>query len=717
MIPFLNLKNVITPTLQQGIKFINSNSQSNKKEGFISNNNDLGTRSKQAISQTNQLLSNADVVTSQVQELANLQTQFKSLSEQYTSSNTTLNNSTSVFVAETNTIKHQQLNENKNVYVNTVLSKIPKDTYIGCYTDTNVRAMNGSSPLSGVYTTYDKCKQNAIDNGFQYFGLQDPQPNNIAQCFVSNDETAIKQFGVSTKTNLIKLWETNTSGTGNYLKVNPDGRFLVLDPNGSILFMSANNPEVCQWSGNVVPDTLNATYGGNCHATAGNATDKVKQLISSQHSSLGTKDSGMYSISASNSTFGDPAPGCVKNLSISYQCGNITKTGDVTEGKYLSIDCSPTYSACKIMFLMINQDGSICFRDRTSSVWCSPVPITTLYKNPDWNFQKNKYGTIALMNGQTLMKNEWMSSREGECQLIMQEDGNLVLYTSTQVPSCSIKDDKKMYGSSWVNAVYKLDNVGFPALINKIGYVDENAVLTEYPENMITKGTVYEKLANTDSMGNDINSESSVSLDDCKKKCNDNSDCISFVYTSSNSTCYPKKSPAYPNNKENIQTLQGADLYYTTTPTVINNNSCSKNVANIDSLEWNNYNKNNQTMTPQTECGLKKAISPEYQATEDIRQRLAVIADKIVNKIEQLSTLNVDMYNQMGIDKNVLVENLNKYKEISQSYHDYKTTGMRNIDGIIKDSNIVVLYKNYNYILWSILAIIIIIITIKIRFY
>ena len=141
MIPFLTSKNINdTQTLQQGIKYKNKKTQENSysqhkynhksflkngiiTEGFINNDNDLGDRSKQAISKTKQLLSNADIVNSQVQELADLQTQFNSLSEQYNSSNTTLMKSTSNFVDETNTNTHEILNENKNVFVNKILNK------------------------------------------------------------------------------------------------------------------------------------------------------------------------------------------------------------------------------------------------------------------------------------------------------------------------------------------------------------------------------------------------------------------------------------------------------------------------------------------------------------------------------------------------------------------------------------------------------------------
>ncbi len=753
MEPFLTSNNNDTITLHQGIKYknkklrenlissynLNSQHKSNhkpslkngkNKEGFTNNDNDLGTRSKQAISKTNQLLSNADIVNSQVQELADLQTQFNSLSEQYNSSNTSLMNSTSNYVDETNTATHGILNKNKNVYVNKILNKPPTDTYIGCYTDQAERAINGTTTITGQYIGYDKCKQSAIDNGFQYFGLQ-----NGEQCFVGNDETATKQYGLANKTNLIKLWESKTSGEGNYLFINPDGRFLVLDPNGNIKFQSENSPDSCWWGGNVNPDSLNATYGGNCEAPAGNATEKIKQLIIEQQQSLGSKDNGTYSFAASNQIFGDTAPGCVKNLSVSYQCGNVSKTRQESEGNYLSIDCAESNKTCYSSKLYLRPYGCIEWfgGPGLSLLWSSPTPLALpLSKNPNWEVSKNKYGRDSLIVGQTLMKNEWISSGWGECQLIMQEDGNLVLYTSTQTSGCSINDtNKKMNGGPWANAVYKLDQVGDASFMNKTGYVDENSILTEYPANMVSTPLITDTICKFDTndylkgypdvKANDMDAKvhyKQYGLEEGRSPCgNVNIDCKfdPEVYYSLNPDVKANNMDA-KDHYLRFGIEEGRSVCVThnsSTPTVNNNSSCSKNVVNIDSLQWKNYQKNTEMMTPETVCGLKKTIAPEFNTTEELRQRLGDVADKIINKISQLSTLNDDMYKQMGIDKNVLGENLNKYKELSKSYHNYKNSELRNIDGIVKDSNVVVLFKNYNYILWSILAIVILIITIK----
>ena len=66
----------------------------------------------------------------------------------------------------------------------------------------------------------------------------------------------------------------------------------------------------------------------------------------------------------------------------------------------------------------------------------------------------------------------------------------------------------------------------------------------------------------------------------------------------------------------------------------------------------------------------------------------------------------------MGIDRTVLQENLKKYQEISKQYNQYNSVDSTNINGILSDSDIVVLQENYSYLFWSILAIAIVVVTI-----
>jgi len=396
-------------TLRQGIKFKNYQNKIAKNvekknllfEGFQGLEED-NAPTRHALEKTRSLINQTDAtVTNQVKELRELQNKFGTLLEQYNGANTSFIDSTKNYLK----VAFNKKNKATNVYVNSVANDV-KDSYLGCYKDTENRAMNGVASLSGQYVTYDQCKESAIDGAFKYFGLQDfRKENQSGWCAVSDDLDATKQYG----------------------------------------------------------DASNCVQGSN---------------------------------------------------------------------------------------------------------------------------------------------------------------GN-------------------MYGGKLSNAVYELDKVGIPGIMGKVGYVDDDSKLSEYPSSMFTM-----------------------------------------------------------NNTSNI-------------PSIINNNSCTKKVETIDSLQWDKYIKTGVPMSQNTVCGLEKATQDESINRDALRMQLASIADEIVNKITYLESLNANLNNQMGIDKTVLHENLEKYKAYSKEYNQYKSVDATNINGILTDSDIVVLQENYSYLFWSVLAIAIVVVTIN----
>ena len=55
----------------------------------------------------------------------------------------------------------------------------------------------------------------------------------------------------------------------------------------------------------------------------------------------------------------------------------------------------------------------------------------------------------------------------------MQSDGNLVLYTSQSVENCTNIVDVGQIGGQGATALYTMSEVGIPANLGKIGYVDK----------------------------------------------------------------------------------------------------------------------------------------------------------------------------------------------------------------------------------------------------
>jgi hypothetical protein len=592
------------------------------------------------------------------------------------------------------------------------------------------------NPSAIGYTSLNDCEQYAAENGYKYFGMQDVRTDGTAACLVSNDLDKSKSYGdASIIVTGTPLWSSNTSGN-NYASVTTDGRLVVVNQStGVTSWMANDSPADCVLGGKINPDGLTATYGASCNNSGynvpmNNESDIVINEIKNNNYPV------TLPIPVNNSFFGDPAVGCIKSWDTYYKCGNKDKTGhiDYAEGQTFIYDCTAESASCKF-FLTLQGDGNLCLYRGTSPmdnqgvIWCSQTNGKQMDPNPEWVSSKGKTGVNYLISDQTLYPNEWIGSDDGSLKLMMQTDGNLVLYTSSSKPGCSSGTDGKQYGGSWVNAIYQLDTTGNPASMGKVGYVDSDTNLKEYPSSTIGRAQDYDIYAGYDSAGNDINIFQSNDMAGCQTACNSDSNCFGYVWQPDYSTCYLKNNNIYPNGPRQANST----LTLGVRKPAISGTSCSDKMIGIDSVQYDNYIKG-EAMTSDTICGGNITSDANQQVLSDLENQLADISQQISDKVNQLSTDSTNLNNTMSSNKTQMNDNLKMYYDVQTKMNTllgkknikYKKTNkimnnnmvegmlsMQDIKAMVSDSDLIVLQNNYQYILWSILAIGIVCITIK----
>jgi hypothetical protein len=591
----------------------------------------------------------------------------------------------------------------------------------------------------GAYQTYDSCKQMAVDRGYKYFGLQDVRDNVTAACLLSNDIARTEMYGEAINTSMVPIWDSKTYGWSIASMSMTFGGHIALLESGtnSSVWITPNQPVDCVWAGYVNPDSVQGSFGANCvgkpkgidcgnpsssesygtDGIVGNLNDNIKNAAINNYNS--STSSFSYS-SLSEYTGGDPAYCCAKTVSYSYQCGGGPfKSGEIGAGANIDFDCSAEVSNCKF-FMILQGDGNFCIYRGTSpsdqrggAVWCAMTNGQQKEPNPDWVASKGKYGVNYLVSGQSLFPGEWVGSDDGSLKLIMQTDGNLVLYTSTRNLNCVTRDDKS-FGGGWANAVYELNGVANSSNIKKLGYVDSNGNLSEYPEDMIGKGTDYKFIQNYDSAWNDLPGTpiQNSNVDQCKTACNSNNDCAGFVFDRSSNNCWIKDGNMYPKGQR--QPNAYIDMYLRS-PKLNNNSSCSKSVAPIDTVMWDKYKKSDKTMSVDTTCGLANVTQSSMQTSDELKSQIADVASQLVDKLNNLGTSNAVLNTEMEKTKEQLLKSIDKYKEIKNEFTKNTVTYSVNISGILTDTDQRVLQENYSYMYWSILAIGIIIIIINMK--
>jgi PAN domain len=602
----------------------------------------------------------------------------------------------------------------------------------GSYTGSGADAMTYSGYDS---FSYDQCQKYAADNEFSYFSIKDMNTSSgTGKCYVSNSEDTVIAYGDASTNpsySMEYIWACNdTWGTdAAYAYVGDDGRLVVGNAAGTVIW---GTPAVdsCVNGGKMNLDSLTATYGGNCDGNNGwsvaqnNAVDKVKQAY------IDAGYPGQMSFPVNNGTLGDPASGCGKGWDTSYQCGTAWKSThiDYAEGQIYIYDCSEESSACTF-FLLLQDDGNMCVYNGTidatngPAVWCSMTNGKQKDANPEWAASNSKYGRNYLKQGETLAKGEWVSSTNGSIKLLLQEDGNLVLYTSFKQSQC-LKSGDINYGTNGFNAVYKLDKIGDQTSLGKIGYVDSNSVLMEYPDSMLKLSNNYTILPSIDSPYNDLATWGNMTQDECQSRCNEYDECYGYSYGTDQQTCWLKTQGMYPRGSKtyNPNRIMGIRK-----PMLTGSQTCGTDIVDIDTIQYDNYVKGAE-MTPDTMCH-PYAIPPETRAEmSSLEDQMNGLGQQMGTQMNALYTDNTNLFQQLNTSQGDFHDKMNNFKYIKSNMDNINSQDSKNINGkgkegmltmddtnqMVTDTGLIVLQQNYIYMIWTALALLFIILTVSI---
>jgi len=677
-------------------------------------------------------------------------------------------------------------NEGSNIYVNSVIADAAV-RYLGCYTN-----VPGAMITIPNIDNYDDCKLYAMNKGYKYFGLVNA--NTATQkvtCVVGNDKAKITSKGLGYIFNEKVLFTMSSKGSLSALLTN-EGQIVLLNATNGTGKVGARMPSSvaknCQEGGTIRLD--NATYGGNCNSLTNTTTNRVcerrfgslclkwtnttsrtprfpnvptnnvkgklNELIKAgtskpQSSSITTiisdyvgKGLSLFTTGINSSIFKDPAPGCGKNFIGNYYCGATSKSLNANENGSITMNCNDVISTCQF-FLILQDDGNMCIyrgtspNDKRGLIWQSGTAGKQFKRgNPKSIARLGKYGRNYIRVGEYLNATEWIGSTNGSMKLMMKSDGNLVLSTSETYNSwVTLKNGKIASINPDFTAVYEVSKVGKPGNLGKMGHIDDNGVLSEYPDKMIGAGVGYTPFKNINSPSGDLSGMPMTrkTPESCQIECDNNVKCFGYVYDKSNSSCWLKDKNVLQTNKYNNP---ATDFYLRNTKVIGANSSCDVPVINVDSMSWSNYQQSKKQMSSDTTCSKFAyvgqmpvlAFKKEFEDKKKISDDLAARIDNM-NKVLQArrgsqnvqtktnttnDVINNVVYNQTmdakipkavevsidGTSKREPFENINDLNSPSQRA---KTVRFKNIEAIVNDSKLVAVQENYNYVLWCILAV------------
>jgi hypothetical protein len=572
-------------------------------------------------------------------------------------------------------------------------------------------SLSSVSASSGSYT-YNDCMQAAIQQGYQYFALQNVNTNtSTGYCAVSNSSPAVSQYGVSTAPNkVVTLWSSNTAGQpGNTAILSNTGSLQVLNSSGQAVYSSPGS--------NANPANYLGCYGDNPNrAMTSMLTGGLQQYDNSQ-CQQSAQQQGFQYYGLQNSTSGTNAQCFLSNdISQTMQYGLATNCTQINDGSWSGGGWSNAVYNTTLpqsnYFLILQDNGNMVIyrgtdpNDNQGTIWSTQTNGQQQEANPAMVSSKGKYGRNWMSSSGTLAPGDFIGSSDGKIALVMQSDGNLVLYTYQMGSNCQKMNDGNMGGGVLGNAAYDISKTAIPENIGQVAFIDGNSSLHTYPSSNQTYANTYStSYQNTDTYGNDLSGAAfaNATLETCQTACNNNANCAGFVLDvggSYSNTCFPKTNQMYPYGGP-ISTINGVNLYIRdkipSSPPI----GVPQTTLSTDTVTYQNYINGGEIGS---KYGLANLNSTQKQQLDQLQTKLNMLSNQI-NGLNNSFKTGSSIANYQA-DNNI--SGINDYiKDIKRTNIKSKKVAHESAGGIqniLKDSDIVVLQKNYDYLFWSILA-------------
>ena len=425
----------------------------------------------------------------------------------------------------------------------------------------------------------------------------------------------------------------------------------------------------------------------------------------------------------------NPAIGCDKGFEASYQCGKYTNAAKHISiapealGKTANFDCTAEAALCTSLKLTLDDDGSLTLSNTKNGniLWTSdeisgskitPDSVKALDK---YKAENGKYPRNYLEPGETLdmSGNEWIGSPSGKYRLMMSANGLQVVYS---IDGCgdlmTVGKTDSGFDTTKATVMYEMQ-MSYPQFVGQMGYINDAGQLQVFdPINQLFTSS-YEKIGNYNILGANLGVEFAGRTEtNCETQCTKDYTCVGFVYDTERKRCQLKTAEVYQTNR----IINNKFQYYLRNKKPNNDTSCPQDITNEDSVFWGNSSMSPDPMLSTTACGLKRYTKKEREAAVDEETK---VMGTVTSEFKSLMDTLHDKYRLLkthllstGTDMETAKSDLNAIR--SAGMDNLKNAQYAQLKAMSEDTDLNMMSQNYRHILWSILAIVIIIATMKI---
>ena len=411
------------------------------------------------------------------------------------------------------------------------------------------------------------------------------------------------------------------------------------------------------------------------------------------------KNSARYQVALNGQT--DPASGCGKNFTTAYSCGSVQKTASLDAealGKYVTYDCSQEAATCFENRVTLEDNGNITSTDGAGTVRWQSGPaagiadavVTEAFKAINTPLRRN-----YLSQGETIQQGQILGSTGGTCALRIDPAKTNTLQVVFNVYDARTID-QKVVGNKNFLGTYSLEGAGTQH-VGKVGYVDMNGTLREYPNPMIEYKGTFRSLGNYLTAGTTISQDTGLSLKECEQKCIDASGCAGFNYNPTASNCVLKRADMFPNS---TRIIDDNETLYVRDKGVQGDQSCPATFDTVYGGEWEKYPKGRE-MTPESSCLLGAITREQRTQLANKRKEVDNTGRQLQAQLNSLAAAEKSIDASSKQNRKQLAKDMANYQKIMSKY-DSTTVDTASRTGSLVTSAQSTLMERSRVALWGV---------------
>jgi len=210
-------------------------------------------------------------------------------------------------------------------------------------------------------------------------------------------------------------------------------------------------------------------------------------------------------------------------------------------------------------------------------------------------------------------------------------------------------------------------------------------------------------------VGNTVSSTVS-SVDDCKTSCNNDNICGGFSYDTTSQTCnIYRQASSIPTDTTNYTFTQGTDTYLRNKLTKSYDNT---NITMINNNSWNNYAEAFTDLTTNYKVNTNLMTEQQQQNINNLNTQINSVASTINNNVTSLQQQGATLSNELDSSIGQFTQVMDETTQ-TQAQIDYLTKTMgQTRKAMLNDTNLRAVQKNFIYIFWSLVLLILMIVCI-----